>query len=308
LYKSEAVGECFVILNDLEKAREILLTTDEYIEGFSQFDFHSKMQTTKNVTAEEFKAFQASCVLPWTEEDIKNWKMIIPMIRENFQVFSRLPLPNVIYLNLTSGKEEADAAYTRGRHGIFLPRNMVNWFGDVVGLLLHETWHIISRNLRYNNPQLRHDIYACIGFKPMGHLLEFPSELPKISNPDAPLLEHYITVTLSDNSVINVLPIIFSKIQQYDPNVHRSFFSLMVIKLLVVKQNSDGQWVIDRINQPHLRDISGMPKDFWDQIGQNTSYLIHPEETIADNFKYIFSPPDNFPNPEIPEKISSFFL
>jgi len=303
---------CNIILNDLVKAKEILLENDEYIVGLSEFDLHSKMFTSENVTKEDFKTFQAAAIIPWSESDITNWKQLIAKLAGVLKVYSRIPLPTVIYLNLTTGEEESGAAYTRGKHGIFLPRGMVNWENlhiRITRLLLHETWHIISRNLRLNNPQLRHDIYGIIGFKPLGHLLEYPPELTKISNPDAPLLEHYCSVTLNDGTTIHVLPIIHSKVKNFDPKTGQSFFQLMLRQMLFIKQLENGTWVPEKINDNlQLRNIDSMPESFWQQVGRNTSYLIHPEETVADNFSYIFVQPSPFPNPEIVEKFKTYLV
>jgi len=218
---------------------------------------------------------------------------LIATLKIEIETLSNIPLPNVIYLNLTTGAEEAGAAYTRGKQGIFLPQNMIHWsFDNTITrrLLLHETWHVISRNLRSDNPQLRNNIYSIIGFKPMGYVMDFPAELTKISNPDAPLLEHYCAVTLDDGSIINVLPIIHSKVKNFDPKAGLNFFRLMKRQILLVKQLQNATWEPDRIDDKlQLREIDSMPESFWEQVGQNTSYLIHPEETIADNFSYIFS-------------------
>jgi len=83
----------------------------------------------------------------------------------------------------------------------------------------------------------------------------------------------------------------------------------MLRQMLVVKQLENGTWIPEKINdQPQLRDMDDMPESFWKQVGRNTGYLIHPEETIADNFSYIFFPPSPFPNPEIVEKFKTYLL
>jgi len=30
-----------------------------------------------------------------------------------------------------------------------------------------------------------------------------------------------------------------------------------------------------------------MDSKFWDIVGRNTNYLLHPEETVADNFSFL---------------------
>jgi len=128
--------------------------------------------------------------------------------------------------------------------------------------------------------------------------LAYPSELIKISNPDAPLLEHYCQVHIpNDGSNMCVLPIIHASVKIYDPSLGCSFFQLMKLQLLVVKFQDDGaKWLPQRKQNDDLdlRELSEMPEEFWEKVGKNTSYLIHPEETVADNFKFMvhnYGPP-----------------
>ena len=38
------------------------------------------------------------------------------------------------------------------------------------------------------------------------------------------------------------------------------------------------------VDDLYLLDIDGLPESFWSQIGRNTAYFYHPDETTADNF------------------------
>ncbi len=48
--------------------------------------------------------------------------------------------------------------------------------------------------------------------------------------------------------------------------------------------------------------------NFYEQMGNNTDYVIHPEETMANNFAYMVMQKTDVPNPEILESIRKFFL
>jgi hypothetical protein len=41
---------------------------------------------------------------------------------------------------------------------------------------------------------------------------------------------------------------------------------------------------------------------FFEQVGRNTNYVIHPEEILADNFALLVLDEHNVPSPEILEK------
>ena len=42
---------------------------------------------------------------------------------------------------------------------------------------------------------------------------------------------------------------------------------------------------------------------FFEQVGGNTKYLIHPEEILADNFAWLILDEHNVPSPEILQKM-----
>ena len=46
---------------------------------------------------------------------------------------------------------------------------------------------------------------------------------------------------------------------------------------------------------------------FFEQIGRNTSYILHPEETLANNFVFLITEKKDLKNPEIPKKIKLVF-
>jgi hypothetical protein len=47
---------------------------------------------------------------------------------------------------------------------------------------------------------------------------------------------------------------------------------------------------------------------FFEQIGRNTNYIIHPEETLANNFVHLMTGKQDLKNPEILEKIEAMLM
>jgi len=47
---------------------------------------------------------------------------------------------------------------------------------------------------------------------------------------------------------------------------------------------------------------------FYEQIGRNTDYIIHPEETLANNFVHLMIGKKGLKNPEIPAQIEKLLL
>ena len=126
----------------------------------------------------------------------------------------------------------------------------------------------------------------------------------RISNPDAPVVEHCILVTENDMPHW-VAPVLFSRIPEYDPKVGGTFFRYLEMRLMAIDR--DTAKPILRDDKPVMfqpREVEG----FFEQIGNNTSYILHPEETLANNFVFLITKKQGLANPEIPEKIGGVLL
>ena len=55
-------------------------------------------------------------------------------------------------------------------------------------------------------------------------------------------------------------------------------------------------------NKPVIYNFNQVA-DFFEQVGNNTQYIIHPEEIMADNFAFALLDKTGLPNSEILEKI-----
>src|SRR5262249_6688582 len=59
-----------VRLADVREGAEALARRDEYIDQLSPFDRQVRTRTAQPVSVEQFLAFAASQVVPWTNEDV----------------------------------------------------------------------------------------------------------------------------------------------------------------------------------------------------------------------------------------------
>jgi hypothetical protein len=100
----------------------------------------------------------------------------------------------------------------------------------------------------------------------------------------------------SGPSSIWAVPILFSKSGRYDPSRGGEFFDYLEFKFLVV-QKADSHATYDPSRITSL-DASQL-QDFYEQVGRNTDYIVHPEEIIADNFEFLLIGKPNLPSPEI---------
>lgn len=286
----------------VDEGRKILTTRDDFVVRLSPFDRAARVGTDKDVSEQEYFRFVSGNVLAWTPQEKAvveaAWSALEPKLDQ-----MALPFPQKIVLIKTTGREEGGAEYTRA-NAIILPQSSVDAShrDSLVAILAHELFHVLSRA----NPELRDKLYAVIGFQPCGEI-PFPAELAsrKLTNPDAPKNDHCIRVQTSQGAVWAV-PILFSRTARYDAAKGGPFFNYLDFKLLVVQRagTSPTARASYDVAHPVLLDVNQV-SGFYEQVGRNTDYIIHPEEILADNFKLLLLGRTSVPSPEILHKMAA---
>ncbi len=238
-------------------------------------------------------------MLDWTEAEKASLVSALERLKTPFDRLA-LPWPKGIYFVKTTGKEEGAAAYTRDQ-ALILPQNMLaSNRPQSPRLIAHELFHILSRS----NPGLRDRLYRAIGFVKCAEI-ELPESLRnrRLTNPDAPANDHCIRVQVAGAEVWAV-PIIFSRTERYDGEQGGDFFFYMQSQLLLVDRQGDSLVAKPMYvgSQPRLVDFDQV-SGFYEQVGRNTQYIIHPEEILADNFAMLVMGDQNIPSPEILKKL-----
>lgn len=277
-----------------------LIKRDDYIQQLSPFDRQVRLRIDRPVSEEEFLGFTAGHVRPWSHDEIAR---IAPMLDELAKKLRswKLPLPPVILLVKTSGEEEGRAAYCRG-NAIVLPQNMVDQQPSRLPKILpHEVFHVLSSH----NPELRQRLYATIGFYPTGEV-QLPESLAarKITNPDAPLNNYAIATDSPGGGRVEWLPILVSKSERYDPARGGTLFNYLEFRLLQLERDGNTWRPSLRNGQPVLIDPASVP-GYAAQIGENTKYIIHPEEILADNFVFLLDGRIDLPTPRVVEAMGN---
>ena len=254
---------------NVDQARQMLATRDAFVERMSPFDRAARLKTNRVVTEAEYLDFAASSALGWNEADRTVISAAYDQVQSKIRAL-RLPLPAKFFVVKTTGQEEGDTVYTR-QTAVMIPRSKIG--DDLPRLLAHELFHIASRA----NPALAERLYAVIGFTRCTEA-SYPANLAprKLTNPDAPRNDYCIRVTLDGRSV-STTPILFSRAESYDPVRGGEFFDYLQLGLLV-RTEPGAALSTERV--VGLQQVTG----FFEQVGQNTQYVIHPEEILADNF------------------------
>jgi hypothetical protein len=267
-----------VTFADQHRAQKILGRKDAWARQLSDFDMGARQKTADPTNLREFLNFAASAGRRWTAVEKATWKPLVGKLSDAMKGLN-LHLPNIALVK-TSGEEEFDAAYTR-THAIMLPKSMTSLPATdsrrAYFLLAHEVFHVLSRT----DPLLRDDLYALLGFKTVDGF-EYPAELEerRISNPDAFEYSHTLTVQ-SGSEIVDVMPVIQSLLPLSEVIHLPNFFDALDIVLLSVDAGTgealrDGHGDLIKYNFGNTNWIPLMQR--------NSSFIIHPEEVLADNF------------------------
>jgi hypothetical protein len=261
-----------------DRAGKILQRPNEWARQLSAFDRGARMLTLQPTTMQSFLAFAGAAALDWSPAEQAHLTPLIERLSDAAAGLN-LRLPQVFMVK-TTGLEEFGAAYARNQAMMFpqtlAPRNERGEFF----LLAHELFHILTRE----NPKLRRALYALLGFESFVKF-DYPGELEgrRLSNPDAHYYDHALAVQTPDGPR-DVVPIIQSTVSLVEllllpPPVN--VFSVLDIVLLPVDTGSgevlrDGSGELIRYG---FGNTNWVP-----QMLRNSSYIIHPEELLADNF------------------------
>ena len=274
---------------------EALTRRDEYLRQMSPFDRQVRLKTDRNVSEPELLAFLSQHVLAWNAEEIEKLRPLLEELGRKLTAW-KLPLPPVVLLVKTDGQEEGGAAYCRGA-AIVLPQRMITIGAPTLNRILpHELFHVLSSH----SPRLRESLYQIIGFRSCNEVT-LPGALAarKITNPDAPRNNHFISVQ-QDGRAQELMPVLFSKTDRYDAARGGTLFEYLEFKLMLLENDQGVRRAALVDGKPVLYDPTGV-SGFGEQIGGNTRYTIHPEEILADNFVFLIEGRIDLPTPRVIE-------
>ncbi len=292
--------DCSVHYATVTEARAHLAKQDAYVQGLSSFERAAKIKQAGPVSTEQYIEFIQGQALEWSDEEKATVRKVIAAAKPKLARFAR-HLPKRIDLIKTTGNDEGAAPYTRGTSIILPKRRASQSTKGLERLFYHELFHIISRG----NPKLRDELYRIIGYEKCG-VVSLPGDMMprRISNPDAPVMEHCIQVSKGGKSLW-CAPVLFSRTPKYNPETGGTFFRYLEFRLMAIDRKSAKATLKD--GKPLLLKPDAV-EGFYEQIGRNTGYIIHPEETLANNFVHLMMEKQDLKNPEIPEKIEAILM
>lgn len=296
---------CIVILADEVQGKLLISQNDYYSENLGEFDLRSKIRVSnleeETPTIQDYLNNSASNVKNWSDSDKKKLRDAIEFTSgqiTKLQVV--LPLPDTVFIIRTTGKEEGGASgYTRNNLIILTDNGVSSSTDRVTSLFIHELFHVISRT----DEVLREKIYSVLGFVKCNDV-ELPEDIfnRKISNPDAPYFDYYAELEKEDGTRFEGVMIIYSD-RDYKGG---SFFEYLKTGFLKVEGDLNNKKVVTLNGKSVIVPFDDVT-NFFDLVGNNTNYIINPEEVAADNFVFMIRKRKDLPSPEIVNEFLKIF-
>ena len=290
------LGDTAIVPADAATAAKWLGQADRFTRALSRFDRQSRLQTEREVSDAEFLRFASKAALDWKEDELQRLKTAWAEVAKRWSKY-RPPLPKTIHLIKTSGREEGAAAYCRGA-AIILPQSKLRGNArKLQRLLTHELFHILSSS----QPDLRKKLYAVVGFQTLPPLSLPPELAPrKLTNPDAPLIDCRLTLKQEGGS-LHLAPVLLASAKNYDAKKGGSFFRYLQFRMMEIEPAQGAAWRAKlKDGEPILRNVKELP-EYFEKIGRNTNYIIHPDEVLADNFVFLLWGDKDLKTPRILE-------
>ena len=292
-----------ILLDSIQAAHYITTDTQEgFFEHITPLDMAIQMKRNWPDTSarratqlQAYRAFLKTDVTHFSPEDSHFLSQCLKKVASLLEQTPFDVLPDTLFLIKTKGNHYGASTFYTRTNGIIIPQHELDEKNEamMINVLLHEIFHIYSRN----HPRKRSKLYKTIGFEALPPPLQVPAPLQAriLLNPDGVNWRYSINFPLPNDSLIRAIPLIISKKAHYEEDTYFDYLEFQLYP--VISQNDTFHvQVIDGWRSP-LPPVS-LLQGFHDQIGDNTTYIIHPDEILADNFVLLV----RLKNKSLPEK------
>ncbi|MBL4603186.1 MAG: hypothetical protein JKY84_10585 [Emcibacteraceae bacterium] len=282
---------------DRETAIRILTANDEYMTTMKPIEIALQVGSpTADKTIDDLKAHYAANVIEWPEAEKALMRALLVTHKKKLAKISHM-LPDTVYFIKVTNAVESGIAHTRGNAFVSPARRT----SISTKLFFHQVFHILSR---YNRIR-RASLYNIIGFRPCYFQPTEDVDKYTIRNPEAPFTEFFLPVEIDDRDTF-VMSYLHTKYDGFDPTVKRGFDGHITGDLIEVTVDKGICKPVIRVDGSASIYKHEQVPDFYDTVGHNTRFDIHPEEIIADNFAFLMMNKKDLFNPEIPEQIEEW--
>lgn len=288
-------GKICLLLDSVEAGKAITYDLrDGYFEKVNSSEMSIQMHQA--IAAGQTRESLLPAYLDYLKKDVEGFSAddskfiegVMEKVFKTVQAVSPDIFPDTLKLIKTKGRHYGDGVWYTRENCIIIPadelgRRKTNPFTTT---MYHELFHVWSRL----NPTKSDRAYQLIGFEGLGYQnLILPPGLAAraLYNPDGVDFAQKIALAQTDGSAIYAIPIIYSNHLGWTDE-QKTFFAYLEFNLFQIEKQADNKWkvVVKEDGYSSTLNIQGQP-DFFRQIKDNTGYIIHPDEVMADNFAFI---------------------
>lgn len=263
------------------EARTLWFEEDAYKRNLSKFDLDVRVGH-KGATMKDLEQKALGGFHDWTKAeqirmDSLMYKLNAVIRKENY----KLPLPDSIIIVKSDMEDEGGAGgYTRSKW-IALHSDIPLKYPELklTHIMLHELFHVLTRN----NLDFKRNMYAQIGFTVLDYEIESPKDLKdvRISNPDVDRMDSYAVFKVDSVKEPQRCAMMLYASKPYSGG---TLFQYINVGFVALDENLKPIMLNGKTLVYGTKQIT----DFTDKVGKNTSYMINPEEILADNFSFSF--------------------
>ncbi len=280
-----------------EEGKELLLSNADYYAGFTKNDVEFRLKKS-GATMDELLAVSAG--------EIRDFRFfekffidheVAKMARKLAWKGYKLPeIDEIVFVKTDMSVEMGNSGYTHGTQiylnagfvTIYSVMGIIPGFSDFFDeLLWHEYFHCLSRC----NPDFRAEMYSLIHFTVADSDFELPPSVREryLSNPDVERHDAYAAFEI-DGREVDCFTAWVTTMDYAQAQLEKGDYTAVA---LVPVDGSDTYYTREQAS------------NFDEVFGTNTSYVIDPEECMADNFAYAMfyglkgRDGRGYPNPEI---------
>jgi hypothetical protein len=282
-----------------QEAADILGQVDQFVRQMGPLERQLRLGADGPVTQDAYLEFTRQQALGWLPEEVRRLTGVIVDLRPKLAELRDL-WPARVVLVKSTGREEGQAPHCRGDAIVLPARSLQQPPAALERLVLHELFHILSRQSAPRRTQL----YAIVGFRTVPPLTLPAAWQPRrITNPDAPEIDCVISLR-HEQQTLHLAPILLTKQAAYDNIAEKSLFGELMFRLMPVQLDLGQQrWVPAVVaEEDRLWEAEQLP-EYGAKIGRNTSYIIHPEEILAENFVHLMTGTADLPDPWVVERL-----
>jgi hypothetical protein len=235
-------------------------------------------------------------VLNWTDENIILIDGLLKEIDGEFKQRGMvIPfIDNINLVKMTSKEEGGAMGYTRGNTIYVADYIMYKPKVKIKEILTHELFHILTRS----SFPFKQEMYSIIRFTALDKIIDLTTMNQRcrfVSNPDVSNSCSYIELKDWDGKEHRLLMTTLARSNYHGGSLFK------YIQPYFLELDSEHNIMTYGDNLPVRKSIYGeYYKDFIMKVGQNTGYMVNPEEILAENFRMaVLGEIDEVPDPEI---------